>query len=97
MTISYTDTAALMIDGVFIGRVKVACLHFASYISGEDSTVPAHPTRLRWSQQAFLMPDNAVMQIMSTLVMDPKVQAEGAAITDTDLQSSVEASVNKII
>jgi len=97
MTISYADTANLMTDGAFHGRTKVACLHFADYISGEDASVPAHATRLRWAQQTFVGPDNSVQQIMSTLVMDPKVQAAGAAITDADLQSSVEASVNKLI
>jgi len=31
------------------------------------------------------------------LVMDDKVQAAGSAITDPDLQSAVETSVNKFI
>jgi len=95
--IDYADTAALMTDGAFHGRTKIACLHFADYIRGEAATVPAHATRLRWAEQTFVTPDNSVQQIMSTLVMDPAVQADGAAITDAALQSSVEASVNKMI
>jgi len=97
MTISYADSAALMTDAAFHGRTKIACLHFADYIRGEADTVPAHATRLRWAEQTFVTPDNSVAQIMSTLVMDPAVQADGAAITDPALQSSVEASVNKLI
>ena len=35
--------------------------------------------------------------IMPILIMDDKVKQAGAAITDADLQSAVETSVNKTI
>lgn len=97
MAIDYAATNALMFDNEFRGRSRIACLHFAAYIAGEADDVPAHATRLRWSQQTFQNPEASLEQIMTTLVMDPKVQESGTAITDPDLQSSVETSVNKFI
>lgn len=94
MAIDYKTTSDLMHDTDFDGRVRVACLHYASYISGEDASVPAHNTRRRWAQDAFKNPDVAAVTVMPILVMDNKVQAAGAAITDVDLQSAVETSVN---
>lgn len=97
MALDYLATNALMSDQEFLGRSRIACLHYASYISGEAQNVPAHATRMRWAQQTIANPDTSVAQIMTTLVMDDKVQAAGAAITDADLQSAVESSVNKYI
>lgn len=95
MTIAYAEISELMRDATFIGRTQVACLHYASYISGEDSTVPAHATRQRWARATFENVGTSVQQVMPVLVMDDKVQTAGAAITDADLQSAVETSVNK--
>jgi hypothetical protein len=95
MAIDYKATDALMRDPDFIGRTRIACLHFASYIDGEAEDVPAHNTRTRWARDTFENPDGSAAEIMPVLVMDPKVQATGAAITDVDLQSAVETSVNK--
>jgi hypothetical protein len=97
MTISYADTANLMNDPEFRGRSQVACLRYASYISGEDAATPAHATRSRWAQETVRNPMASVTQIMPVLVMDDKVQAAGSAITDNDLQSAVETSVNLFI
>jgi len=97
MALDYLATASLMKDPEFISRTKVACMHFASYISGEDDTVPAHNSRMKWAQMTFNSPDQSAMQVMPVLVMDVKVQESGAAITDPDLQSAVEASVNKML
>lgn len=95
MAIDYKATFDLMNDVDFDGRTRIACLHFASYIDGEAEDVPAHNTRMKWAQGAFTNPDVVSAAIMPVLVMDPKVQAAGAAITDVDLQSAVETSVNK--
>jgi hypothetical protein len=97
MAIDYVATNALMYDPEFQGRSRVACMRFASYIMGEDASVPAHHTRMRWAQQTITNPQTSLDQIMTTLVMDDKVQAAGSAITDPDLQSAVETSVNKFI
>lgn len=97
MTITYAEAAELMKDATFIGRSEVACLKYASYIQGEDPSVPAHATRMRWAQATVTNATQSVQQIMPVLIWDGKVQADGAAIADPDLQSAVETSVNKFI
>jgi hypothetical protein len=42
-------------------------------------------------------PDVAAAHVTPTVVMDPAVQTDGADITDEALQSSVEASINKLL
>lgn len=95
MSIDYITSANLMSDVTFNGRTKIACLHFASYISGEDASVPAHNTRMNWAQNTFKDPVRSVSEVMPILIMDDKVQEAGGEITDPDLQSAVETSVNK--
>lgn len=97
MAITYSETAELMKDTTFIGRSEIACLKYASYIQGEDAAVPAHATRMRWAQATVTNVTQSVAVIMPVLVMDDKVQTDGAAITDPNLQSAVETSVNKFI
>jgi len=97
MALSYDESAALMNDMTFRGRIKVACLKFADYILGEAANVPAHNTRTKWAQQTMTMPDGAAGQVAPAVVMDPAVQQDGSAITDSALQSAVENTVNKMI
>lgn len=94
---TYEESAALMLDTVFRGRVKVACLKFADSIMIEAPTVPAHNARLRWAQQTFQQPDSVAQQVQPPTVMDPAVQTAGAAVTDNMLQGAVEGVVNKIL
>lgn len=97
MALDYAATAALMTDAAFKDRTKIACLHYASYILGEPVDVPAHSSRLRWAQNTNASPEQSAAQVMPVLVMDDKVQAAGAAITDADLQTAVETSINKLL
>jgi hypothetical protein len=97
MALDYAQSAALMADGAFSDRVKVACLHYAAYIVNEPSNVPAHSTRVRWGQATLVNPDSAVAQVLPTVIMDGQVQADGAAITDQNLQTAVETAVNKLL
>lgn len=97
MAIDYKTSSDLMHDEAFNGRTRIACLTYASYISEEANSVPAHMTRLKWAQDTFRDSENAVNAIMPVLIMDAKVKDAGAAITDADLQSAVETSVNKTI
>jgi hypothetical protein len=94
---TYTESAALMTDADFRGRVKVSCLKFADSIIGEATTTPAHNTRLKWANQCFQAPDMAAQQVQPPTVMDAAVQAAGAEIDDTALQGSVEAVVQKML
>ena len=95
MAIDYAAASMLMTDPTFNGRAKIACLHYASYIAGEDPATPAHTTRLKWSQATVQNAMASVNDVMSVLIMDAKVQDFGADITDADLQEAVETSVNK--
>jgi hypothetical protein len=97
MALTYEESAALMKDPVFVDRIKVSCLHYADYIMGEATSVPAHNTRTRWAQTVTQAPDTIAQQIAAPVVMDTKVQEDGAAITDIDLQSSVETTINKLM
>lgn len=97
MPLDYAGTAALMVDNDFRGRVKVSCLKFADYIAGEANSVPAHATRIKWSQQTMANPDVSATQVLPVVVMDPAVQEAGAEITDEALQSATESAVNKMI
>lgn len=94
---TYTESAALMMDTAFRGRVKVAGLKYANYILIEPDDTVAHSARLRWANNFILNPDIGAGQIQPMTVMDAKVQQDGPAITDANLQIAVEAVVNKIV
>ena len=93
----YEQSAALMNEPTFVNRVKVACLKYADFILNEATSVPAHNARLRWAQSATTSPDSIAQQLAPPVVMDVKVQEQGSAITDADLQSSVETTVNRLL
>jgi hypothetical protein len=97
MALTYEQSAELMKDGIFVGRVKVGCITFARYIMDEAASVPAHSTRIKWAQSTLTAPDASAQQITPTVVMDTAVQQDGAAVTDTALQGAVESAVNKLI
>src|SRR5262245_43491309 len=97
MALDYAQSAALMQDTAFRERVKVGCMKYADYIVAEAANVPAHNTRYRWAQATMLSPDSAAQTIMPTVVMQDQVQQQGAAISDADLQTVVEVSVNKLM
>ena len=94
---TYEESAALMSDQAFRGRVKVAALKYADSILVESNTVPAHNTRERWALQTFQNPEMVAGQLQPPTVMDAAVQAAGAAIEDAALQGSVETVVNKML
>lgn len=96
-TLSYEQSNLLMQDTSFRGRIKVACLHFAAYIAGEAPGVPAHNTRVKWAQNTMVNPDMTANQVQPPTVMQDQVQTAGSDITDQDLQTAVETTVNELI
>ena len=94
---TYTESATLMSDPAFRGRIKVAVLKYADSIMNEASTVPAHNTREKWAVSTMQQPDMVAGQIQPPTVMDPAVQQDGAAVTDAGLQAAVEGVVNKLL
>lgn len=95
MALDYSDSAALMVDPAFRSRVKVCIVKYSSSIQIEASAVAHHNARARWATVAKQQPDITAAQVQPGVVMDPAVQTNGAAITDTALQGAVEAEVNK--
>lgn len=95
--LTYDQSAQLMTDYTFKGRVKTACLKYAMSITNEASNAPAHSSRMRWAQSCYLNPDGVAAQIQPPTVMDPNVQSTGSAITDETLQGAVEAVANSLI
>lgn len=95
--LTYDQSAQLMTDYTFRGRVKTACLKFAMSITNEASNAPAHTSRMRWAQQCYQQPDIVAGQVQPPTVMDPNVQTTGSAIDDDTLQGAVEAVANQLI
>jgi hypothetical protein len=93
--LDYDSSAKLMNDMDFRGRIKVACLHFASYIQGEEPTVAAHNTRYQWAQQTMMNPDMAAARFAPAVVGDPNVQSLGDTIDDASLQTATETAIQK--
>ena len=95
--LTYDQSAQLMTDLTFKGRVKTACLKFAGSIMDEDPSVVAHNTRMRWATNCFQNPDMIAGQIQPPTVMDPAVQAAGSGIDDASLQAATEGVINKMM
>lgn len=91
------ESAALMADMTFRGRIKVSCLKFATSILDEASTVQGHSARYRWAQTAASIPDQEAARVQPMVVMDGQVQLDGANITDAALQTTVETVVSKFL
>jgi hypothetical protein len=94
---TYDESALLMQDQTFRGRIKVSCLFYATYIHGEAPGTAGHAARYRWAQEAYRQPDMVAAQMHSPVVMNAAVQAAGAAIEDAALQTAVESVVNTFI
>jgi hypothetical protein len=106
---TYAESNALMTDIEFRGRIKVACLNYANFIL-TGATVGTMPRKVqppvgapgsnsfnRWARECFINPDMTAVQVQPPTVMEPSVQAAGAATSDADLQTAVENVVNTIV
>ena len=87
MSMTFEESAALINDSVFRGRVKVAALLYAQYLSLQPANSNA---KMRWLQQMIATPDQTATQLAPPTVMNPNVQQAGAAVTDIDLQAAVQ-------
>jgi len=103
MALTYEQSSDLMNNPAFRGRVKVACLKYATYINDEPANTPAHSTRIKWAHQTMTMPDASAAQVTPTVVMDGAVQAADistdgdSTIDDAGLQSATENAINKML
>lgn len=90
------ESAALMQDPTFRGRVKVCCIRYADAVLIQPPGL-GHVSLVKWSQTVFNQPDMIAGQVQPFVVNDPAVQTEGAAIADAALQTAVETVINKTI
>jgi len=95
--LTYEQSAALMMDMNFRGRVKVSCLKYSTAIFDEPTDTAAHNTKLKWAAECAQNPDAMAQKIQNPVVMDAQVQQDGSAITDVALQASVETTINKLM
>ena len=92
--LNFEQSAQLMTDLQFRGRVKVALLNYASRIL---SSGPNSNAAFRWAQQAFQQPDQTAQVVVAPTVMEPAIQGQGGDVDDGALQFSVENAVNKML
>ncbi len=97
MALTYDESAALMNDPAFRGKVKVAMLRYCDTILIESDSVMGHTSRVRWAQQAMMQPEMWVSQLQPNVVMDPAIQEAGTASTDAQIQAATEAVINKTV
>lgn len=95
---TYEESAALINDTTFRGRIKVAGLKFSTTILNENpASVNGHAGRYRWAQQMAQNPDSESARLQPLVVLDPAVQQNGAQIADAALQGAVEAVANQFM
>ena len=91
------QSADLMNDFEFRGRIKVNVLKYAKYIHGESPSTDGHSPRYRWAQAAYQNPEQVTLQVHPPLVMDDQVQVDGADIEDSNLYMAVQRTVNQFM
>jgi hypothetical protein len=91
---TYEESAALMQDIPLRNRIKVSALKYAGTLLIQPVGTEAVNTKRRWAQNTQQQPDMVAAQLQPSVVMDPAVQADGAAISDAALQTTVEIQVN---
>ena len=90
MALSYQQASDLMKDPNFVGRIKIACMHYASY-RGKGA----------WATLVVQSPDVAAANILPVVIMDSNIQnssaGDGSDVPDATLQSAVETAVNNML
>lgn len=97
------QSAALMNEPTFRGRVQVCCVRYADSINTANSNTIGHVSLENWAKTVFQQPAAIAAQVQPFVVMDPAIQtagvdAEGKSLaSDAELQGATEAVVNKTI
>lgn len=86
---AFTDTTTVR------NRSIVAVSKFARYIAGGGGSPSAD--RLAWAKDALLHAEQWADRARWGLAGDPQFLADGASITDANLQTAVETALNAII
>lgn len=96
MALTQEESAALMNDPVFRGRVKVCALNYAQYLSLQAATAGSN-AKMTWMQSTVRNPDNMAATLTPPTVLNPNVQIAGAEVTDADLMAAVQAVADMIM
>lgn len=88
MAMSQTDTANLINDPIFRGRVKVAALQYAQYLQLQPSL---NASKANWIQRTMTQPDQIAQTLVAAVVISPNVQnAGGSSVSDPDLLAATQ-------
>jgi len=84
---TFEESAQLMTNPQFRGRVKVAALQYAQYLI----TLPSlSNSRSNWVRSTIQSPDSTAQTLVSSVVMNVNVQTYGANVSDPDLAAAVQ-------
>jgi len=96
MALTDAQSAALMADTEFTGRVKVSAIRYADTLTIQAVPASSHIRLLAYAAETFQSPAAMAQKLVPLVVMDAAVQDAGAMITDEALQGAVESTVNKL-
>ena len=90
MSLTYQQSANLMTDVEFQGRIKDAVIHNATYLC-----------KGAWASNVFQNPQIQAQILQPIVVMDQDIQnssaGDGSDVSDTALQTAVETAVNNML
>lgn len=95
MAMTYEESAALMQDPAFRGRVKAACVSYAGTLLATPP--PNNPALFAWAAGTYDNPELATQRVVPPAVMNVNVQTEGPDITDPALLATVEYVVGGLL
>lgn len=90
---TFEESAKLITDITFRGRIQVAVITFAKFVSAQPKDTPAYNTQRRWADNALQNSVSVAGALQPSVVMDVAVQTDGADIEDQALQAAVETVV----
>jgi len=91
---TFEESATLINDPTFRGRVKVAALVYAQYLSLQPNN---SSRRSDWIFNTLRAPDIATQTLTPSVVINPNVQQEGASVTDPNLQAAVQMAADTLM
>lgn len=100
MALTDTESATLMNNGAFQGRVKVCALRYAQALMAGTPTGAEY----RWATQMMQNPQIFAAQLANPTVLDPGIQQAGIDATtgdstadDPTVYGAVQAVANKLM
>lgn len=94
MALNFAQSAALMNNLDFRGRVKVAALQYATALLAQPGS---SNSKASWVQRTMQQPDTTAQVLVPAVVLNVNVQNAGADITDQDLAAAVQATADKMM